>query len=215
MHFIHSCGKLVVPTSDEDEIALGVLFERAAANGVPVERVGPQEVRELEPLAASSRGGLWSPSTAAADPSAVSRSILQDAVLGGASLFPSCAVSALRPAEGGGALLTSADGAQLQARHVVNAAGLHADTLAHQLGFGLQYSILPFKGLYMYCRGLPLRRLLYPVPDAKQPFLGVHFTVTVDGQVKIGPTAMPAFWREQYSGLSNFSLKEAVEIAAT
>jgi len=111
--------------------------------------------------------------------------------------------------------VVTANGTELLAKHVINAAGLYADTLAHQLDFGEEYRVLPFKGLYMYCHGLPLRRLVYPVPNVGQPFLGVHFTVTVDGQVKIGPTAMPAFWREQYGGLYNFSAGEATQIAAT
>ena len=69
--------------------------------------------------------------------------------------------------------------------------------VAHSLGFGEGYRMLPFKGLYLYCN-VPLTRLLYPVPDLETNVLGVHYTVTVDGKVKIGPTATPGFWRENY-----------------
>ncbi len=207
---------MVIPTTNFEERTLDVLFERAEANGVPVERVDPAGVAELEPLAYSERGGLWSPSTAAADPSAVSRAILNDALDGGAQLSSGDAVTSLRlHSREGHVEIGMGDGSSVHAKHVVNAAGLYADTMAHQLGFGREYAIVPFKGLYMYCQSLPLRRLVYPVPDVTQPFLGVHFTVTVDGQVKIGPTAMPAFWREQYGGVTGFSMHEAAQIATT
>src|SRR5207302_927707 len=98
--------------------------------------------------------------------------------------------------------------------YVVNAAGLYADRLAQLFGFGRRYTILPFKGLYLYSSEPKdsLRVHVYPVPDLANPFLGVHFTVTVDGRTKIGPTAMPAFWRENYHGLENFHLDELVEV---
>jgi L-2-hydroxyglutarate oxidase LhgO len=107
----------------------------------------------------------------------------------------------------------------IEAGHVVNAAGLYADKLAHRLGFAQHLSLVPFIGLYMYS-SLPVRTLVYPVPDLGKPFLGVHFTVTVDGSVKIGPTAIPALWREQYpdpgaNWLSRFSLPEMVDIGVT
>jgi L-2-hydroxyglutarate oxidase LhgO len=103
----------------------------------------------------------------------------------------------------------------LDAGYVVNAAGLHADRIARQFGFSQSYSILPFKGLYLYSDEPPgsIRTNIYPVPNLRNPFLGVHFTVTVDGRVKIGPTAIPAFWREQYRGFDNFSFSEFLDIS--
>src|SRR5205807_4792798 len=89
---------------------------------------------------------------------------------------------------------------QYEAGYVVNAAGLYADQIARQFGFSERYRILPFKGLYLYSDEPPgaLRTNIYPVPDLRNPFLGVHFTVKGDGHVKIGLTAIPALWREQY-----------------
>ena len=103
----------------------------------------------------------------------------------------------------------------ISAGYVVNAAGLQADRIARQFGFSRHYTILPFKGLYLYGDEPPgsFRTNIYPVPDLRNPFLGVHFTVTVDGRAKIGPTAIPAFWREQYAGLQGFSLRDFSEIA--
>ena len=98
--------------------------------------------------------------------------------------------------------------------YVVNCAGLYADVVARDYGFSERYAVLPFKGLYLYSsepKG-SLRTNIYPVPDLRNPFLGVHFTVTVEGKTKIGPTAIPAFWRENYAGLDNFSAEEFREI---
>jgi L-2-hydroxyglutarate oxidase LhgO len=100
--------------------------------------------------------------------------------------------------------------------YLINSAGLYADRLAQSYGFGADLEILPFKGLYLY--GDPQTRRprvhIYPVPDLSKPWLGVHFTMSVEGEVKIGPTAIPAFWREHYRGLENLDLKEAFKILA-
>ncbi|HSG81614.1 MAG TPA: FAD-dependent oxidoreductase, partial [Gemmatimonadota bacterium] len=112
----------------------------------------------------------------------------------------------------GDAVLTS--GGAIAAGYVINAAGLYADRVARDFGIAGRYRILPFKGLYLHASrdAPPLHTNIYPVPDLATPFLGVHFTVTVDGGVTIGPTAVPAFWREQYRGIANFSLREFLEV---
>ena len=82
----------------------------------------------------------------------------------------------------------------------------YADKIAFDYGFSQDYKILPFKGLYLYAKddGLKLKTNVYPVPDLRNPFLGVHFTVTAENKTKIGPTAIPAFWRENYTGWDKF-----------
>jgi L-2-hydroxyglutarate oxidase LhgO len=104
---------------------------------------------------------------------------------------------------------------RIEAGYVVNAAGLYADKIAMDYGFSEKYRILPFKGLYLYSNEPPgsIRTNIYPVPDLRNPFLGVHFTITADGKAKIGPTAIPAFWRENYEGFSNFRMDELIEVA--
>jgi L-2-hydroxyglutarate oxidase LhgO len=98
--------------------------------------------------------------------------------------------------------------------YVVNAAGLYADHIARDYGFSEHYRILPFKGLYLYSNEQPgaIRTNIYPVPDLKNPFLGVHFTVAANGKAKIGPTAIPVLWREQYVGVENFRFNEFVDV---
>jgi L-2-hydroxyglutarate oxidase LhgO len=102
------------------------------------------------------------------------------------------------------------------AGYVINTAGLYADKIAKDFGFSEHYRILPFKGLYLYAsdRAKPLRTNIYPCPDLRNPFLGVHHTVTVSGRTKIGPTAIPCFWREHYSGFENFSFEEFLEVVS-
>ena len=105
---------------------------------------------------------------------------------------------------------------RIAAGYVINAAGLYADKIARDYGFAQHYRILPFKGLYLYAgrEEEPLRTNIYPVPDLRNPFLGVHHTVTVEGKSKIGPTAVPCFWREHYQGLRNFNIGEFIEVIA-
>jgi L-2-hydroxyglutarate oxidase LhgO len=109
------------------------------------------------------------------------------------------------------------DRGRLTTGFVVNAAGLQADRVAQDYGFGRNFRILPFKGLYLHRSepGPSLRVHVYPVPDLRYPFLGVHFTRTVSGAEMIGPTALPALWREQYSGWAGFSARELLEVGAT
>ena len=101
-----------------------------------------------------------------------------------------------------------------EANYIINAAGLYADKIGRDFGFSKDHRILPFKGLYLYSNESPgtLKTHIYPVPDLTNPFLGVHFTITSDSKIKIGPTAIPAFWREQYQGWKNFNLPELTEI---
>jgi L-2-hydroxyglutarate oxidase LhgO len=102
----------------------------------------------------------------------------------------------------------------VEARYVVNAAGLQADQIARAFGFSQRYRIVPFKGLYLYSNEPPgaLRTNVYPVPDLRNPFLGVHFTVAANGAIKIGPTAIPAFWREHYVGFGGFDFAELAAV---
>jgi L-2-hydroxyglutarate oxidase LhgO len=106
---------------------------------------------------------------------------------------------------------------QFHAGHIVNASGLYADKIAAMFGFGSRYTMLPFLGLYIYAPKLKgtLKRHIYPTPDPRNPFLGVHLTTTVDGSVKVGPTAIPVMSREQYSLTSGFNAREFLEILGT
>jgi len=207
---INRCGKLVVARTAADHPQMDELLRRGAANGVELESISAAEARAIEPRVRTCERAIWSPHTATADPTAVLAAMRSDAADEGIAFGLADGFRRRRGDEVVSARTT------WRAGYLVNCAGLHADRIARQFGFSQHYTILPFKGLYLY-GDEPVgafRTNIYPVPDLRNPFLGVHFTVTVDGHAKIGPTAIPAFWREQYAGLSGFDLRDLAEIAA-
>jgi L-2-hydroxyglutarate oxidase LhgO len=102
---------------------------------------------------------------------------------------------------------------QYNAVFIVNAAGAQADRISRGVNVGLEYAMLPFMGGYRATTQfhLPLKCLVYPVPHPVNPFLGVHFTITIDGSVKVGPSAIPVFGREQYSIQEGWSLSDSLQ----
>ncbi len=205
---LNQCGKLVVAKRSSELPALDELLRRGLANGVNVEMLSLDEARRIEPRVRTVERALWSPDTASGDPVAVTRSLARDVEDLGVEIRRGTAYRSGGP---GRVVTTQGD---LAPGYVINAAGLYADRIARDFGFCTRYCILPFKGLYLYSDepAGALRTHIYPVPDLKYPFLGVHFTVTVDGHAKIGPTAIPAFWREHYQGFERFSLSELGEV---
>ena len=206
---IRRCGKLVVARSDEEVPRLEELHRRGRANGVSIEIVDAAAAREIEPRARVHERAIWSPTTSTVDPQAVMNALLADARAEGITVH---LATPYRSARGN---VVRAGGEEIEAGFVVNAAGLYADVIARDFGFSRDYRILPFKGAYLYSSEPPgeMRTHIYPVPDPRFPFLGVHFTVAVDGSIKIGPTAAPAFWREQYGMLENFRPGELLDVA--
>jgi L-2-hydroxyglutarate oxidase len=216
---LKKCGKVVVARTESDLAGLDVLYHRAIANEVPVECVSESQLRAIDPIVKSHKRALWSPTTSVSDPRAVLDHQILDLKASGVEIRWGAGVAAIHVHDSHLQLqLSNGDGISvLEAGHVVNAAGLYADKIARSLGFAHNLKIMPFIGLYLYC-DVPLKTLVYPVPELSKPFLGVHFTCTVDGKVKIGPTAIPAFWREQYSEhgwLQAFSAREFLEVAGT
>jgi len=102
----------------------------------------------------------------------------------------------------------------IKCKKVINCAGLYADKIAQEHGFAKNYVIIPFKGIYLKDADnlSQLETNVYPVPNLANPFLGVHYTLTEKNEAKIGPTAIPAFWRENYKGMDNFKLNEMIQI---
>ena len=206
---IRETGKVVVTTSEEQLPALMTLLERGQANGVELELINESGLAELEPLARTVGHALWSPNTAVASPPGVVEALAARVRERGGRVVLGNEVTGAGP----GWVMSVLEG-RVAAGHVINAAGLYADTVAHWFGFGRDYRMLPFKGLYWYGNWEPgrLQRHVYPVPDPRNPFLGVHLTVTVDGRAKIGPTAIPALWREDYGGTSGLRSNELWDV---
>jgi len=151
---------------------------------------------------------LWSPTTAVSDPRMIIRALQTEfQSLGGRIDFD----TKIKLVVTSGMVRTLND--THEAEFIVNAAGGQADRISRQINVGLEYAMLPFMGVYRVTNQseLPLQRLVYPVPHPVNPFLGVHFTLTVDGLVKIGPTAIPLFGREQYSFREGWSLSDSIQ----
>lgn len=209
-----ACGKLVVARNESELPSLDRLAGQAAANGVAVEMLTDREAREIEPRAKTAGRALFSPTTSAVDPIAVMRSLERDCREAGVSILTGTAFLGISRSVGAPSIRTT--NGEISAGRLVNCAGLQADRIARRFGFSEHNRILPFKGLYLESDepASSLRCHVYPVPAPTNPFLGVHASVKSDGRWKIGPTAIPAFWRENYHGFSRFDLGELIDVAA-
>ena len=194
------CGKLIVATAESEFPALDKLYQRGMANGVQgLEMVGPEGIREREPHCAGIRA-IWSPATGIVDFSRVAGAMASDvARLGGVILTGHLVVGLTVQA---GSILVRTTREEFTATRVLTCAGLHSDRVAGLSGAPDEPHIVPFRGDYWQLR--PERRhlarnLIYPVPDPKLPFLGVHVTRRIaDDAVWLGPNAVLALAREGY-----------------
>ncbi|HSV44075.1 MAG TPA: L-2-hydroxyglutarate oxidase [Candidatus Bathyarchaeia archaeon] len=205
---INACGKLVVAQNDHELEQLQELYRRGMTNGSNVRLVSADEAKEFDPQVRTYKQALYSPDTASIDPEQVCQSLKQDLLAQGIQFQ----FHARYLAHQGNTVKTSQG--DFSATKIFNCAGLYADRIAQDFGFGHQYTMIPFKGLYLkYTKNkTDIAINIYPVPNLQNPFLGVHYTKTVDGSIKIGPTAIPAFWRENYKGLQNFKPAESISI---
>lgn len=208
---VQECGKVVVTQNEEEENRLDTLFKRGLANGVTLEVYEASCLKEYEPLARTFRRFMWSPNTAISDSQAVVRAMAAKFQKLGGRLALS---SNLDLVERNGEIIDQ--NGKWNFKFLVNCAGAQSDRIATKLGLEHEYAMVPFMGIYraVYNKKIPLRTLVYPVPHKINPFLGVHFTLTIDGKVKIGPTAIPILGREQYSLLGGWSaqdMKEAIK----
>ena len=193
-------GKLVLPLSPDDGVRLNSLFDRAQANGVKVEIVDQNQISELEPTARSLTGlAIHSPKTSVMDPKAVMLKLYELLKSDGVKMCFGSGVLSVNPFE-----------KYVELKHerhsygfLINCAGAFSDRIARSCQLKSDYCSIPFKGIYFDVTGLdPIpRKLLYPLPDLRAPFLGVHFTTSVSGELSLGPNAIPALGRENYQGL--------------
>lgn len=207
---IRHTKKLVVAKNAEEQATIHELKKRGDANGVSVEVVDERQMAMIDPNAKTHGEALYSPNTSTVDPVQICQALAHELLAGGVEIL-----LAHPYAERVEAMTVRAGRAQITAGKIINCAGLYADKVARDFGFCADYTIIPFKGINVYYTKPvpPVKTLIYPVPNLKNPFLGVHFNLTVDGKVKLGPTAIPAFWRENYQGLAHFKADELVAIA--
>ncbi len=209
------CGKVIVATSDEELPRLEELHRRALANGVEgAELIGRERLAELEPHAAGVRA-LHVPTTGIVDFVRVAHAYADDVRSSGGEVLLGHEVTGI-DSRGSGVVVTTTS-AQIEADHVVSCAGVYADRIARLSGGAAEPRIVPFRGDYYVLK--PERRslvngLVYPVPDPTFPFLGIHTTLRIDGEVWLGPNAVLAFARDGY-GRFRIRPRDLAETLAT
>lgn len=195
--FEHS-GKLIVAVDESERTRLAELLARAQSNGVPgVQLIGPDRMQEIEPHVAGV-AALWSPETGVIDFRLVAAALADEIRSAGGTILLNREVTSIREMADERVLETT--GGPIAARDLIVCAGRQADRLAAMTGTPGP-RIVPFRGDYYVLRpeAAPLvHGLIYPVPDPRFPFLGVHFTRRIDGEVWLGPNAVLAFAREGY-----------------
>ena len=189
---MQECGTLVVARNEREEQALGNLLDLGIRAGVKGLRLlDMEELHQREPEVVGTRAML-SPNGAIVDSEGFLEAVAGEAKALGAVFRMGAEVREVQ----GNRVIT--DKEEYPATHIINCAGLYSDKIAHMMGLGLDYRIIPFRGEYMELKNANLNSMVYQVPDLRYPFLGVHLTKTVEGKVLAGPTAMLSFGRESY-----------------
>jgi L-2-hydroxyglutarate oxidase LhgO len=206
---INRCAKVVVAKDESELSGLEELKRRADLNSVELYEMDEKELSRKFPEVKTHKKALFSPTTSTIDPKEVVLKLKEEIEALGATVLTNTKyikrVSSKK-------ILTNQG--EIGYDRLINAAGLYADKIAKDFGFGKDYKIIPFKGIYLKdsSNKSKITTNIYPVPNLANPFLGVHFTLTVDNAAKIGPTAIPAFWRENYNFYENFSISEMSDI---
>lgn len=207
---LNNAGKVIVARTQDELPTLNQLYLRAKQNGVKVDLIDEQELAAIEPNARTVEQAIYSHHTALIDNKAILHALKNELTQSGrVSLQFDTAMQGLK--DEFTAITTKGD---IRFAEFVNAAGAYADKIAYHFGVGKEYYFIPFKGIYH--KLIPEKSNLvngniYPVPNLENPFLGVHFTKNINGDVYVGPTAIPAFGRENYGILKGVD-GEAIKI---
>ncbi|HAJ38714.1 MAG TPA: L-2-hydroxyglutarate oxidase, partial [Chloroflexi bacterium] len=207
------CGKLIVASSEAERARLDALAERAQANGLAPRRLAAGELHEYEPHVAGV-AGLWIAETGIVDYKAVAAAYARRVREHGGEIRTGWRLASVRRQPEHLTIISTREEA-ITCAHLITCAGLQADRVARLCGVEPGVRITPFRGEYYEltpdARHL-VRNLIYPVPNPNFPFLGVHFTRKIDGNIEAGPNAVLAFKREGYRK-SSFSLRDALDVA--
>lgn len=196
--YVNETAKVVVAKNQTELESLYLLAERGKINGVELQLIDEEQLKQIDPNINTFQKALYSPTTASVDPKLVCRTLRDKLKDRGVAFY----------------FETKFEDSRFKAKYLVNCAGAYADKIARRIGLLHEYTMLPFKGIYLKYMddNSAVKTNIYPVPNLENPFLGVHYTLTYDNSIKIGPTAIPAFWRENYKGFSNFKFFEMAEI---
>ena len=204
---LRETGKVVVTSNSNQVARLEALYQRGLENNIDIELLDASELNRIEPAARTHEKFLWSPTTAVGDPKSIIEYLeLKFKKLGGVITIG----HEIELRDSKGAIKAFSMNKEIPADQIINSAGVHADQLARSIGVGTEFACLPFMGIYRVSKKVysSPRTLIYPVPHTINPFLGVHVTLTLGGDIKIGPTAIPLFGREQYSLSSKVGISE-------
>jgi (S)-2-hydroxyglutarate dehydrogenase len=208
-----TCGKLLVATNASEGVRMDALFERAKQNGIEALRIDRAGLMRLEPNI-TGVGALGIPSTGIVDYRMVASAFARIATAQGADLQLGAEVIAIR--EDPRAVEVSTPEQSWRARSLIVCAGLQSDRLANLAGMRIDHRIVPFRGEFYTLpksRAGLINRLIYPIPDPKLPFVGIHLTRTIDGRIIAGPNAVLGFAREGY-GKFSFSRRDVFDYLA-
>ena len=184
---ILNCGKVVVTRTNSEIPQLEELFRRGLENGIQLEIREEKDLIKVEPFARTKSSFLWSPNTSVSDPNLVLQALAKECRDLGVEILLNSKIS-IDNVE-----MLSNHGVNIFSKWIINCSGARSLDIAHRFQVGTKYSQMPFLGTYLYAdlKSLPLQTLVYPVPHPVNPFLGVHFTLSTIGRIKIGPTAIP------------------------
>lgn len=197
-------GKIIVAKNSDELPVLHLLHDRAIANGAKVSMIDEKQLSEIEPWAVTTEKALYSHDTAIVDPKSILKQLYHDLLQTNKVQF--LFHTRFLKLKSSHTIITNHG--EITFKFLINAAGAYADKVAHAFDVGKHLLMIPFKGIY---RKLPREEAhrvngnIYPVPNIHNPFLGVHFTKNIHGDVYVGPTAIPAFGRENYQFLSGIN----------
>ena len=206
-------GKIIIATSETDLPTIDRLLKNAQDNSIKAERIDEQEIKKIEPYATPYQTGIYSPDTAVIDSKAVVKKLYSLLKTKGVNFELSLPLLGQNEKE---KTVTTPMG-KISYGYLYNCAGANADRVARLFGKGIDYTMIPFKGIYYKLRADSnnlVNSNIYPVPNTKLPFLGIHLTRVISGDVYVGPTAIPAFGRENYGILKGMKIGEGVEVSS-
>ena len=203
---VRRCGKVVVATSPDERERLLKLLDRGFQNGVDCELIGKKQLKKLEPHVEANLA-ITVPETGIVDFKLVCEKLKEQ------TQVKTCQ-KVVSVSQNNNFIEVSTNDSKFSCDRLINCGGLYADKIAQMCGVKSDIQIIPFRGIYYTLKESSrhlCRSLVYPVPDPQFPFLGVHFTSTIDGGVEVGPNAVLALGRESYS-IWDIDFKETVEI---
>jgi len=208
---LNRLGKIIVPLKESDDSQLKLLFSRAKKNKANVSLIDDKQINEIEPEAYSITGqALYSPDTAVVEPKLILNKLLEKLVNRGVRVLFDQEVKSADPEKS----MINTEAYSVSYGFLYNVSGQCIDKVSKLFGVGNEYITIPFKGKYYKLdktkSDLKINGLIYPVPDLNVPFLGIHSVKTISNEVYFGPSAIIALGRENYHGLDNVEIKDAI-----